>query len=84
MVDGLHILLQTRIKKSLAEFLPPFPAWGTGNASLPFLPTLPLLINFTVTFTKKRNLAIVLSGAGRGPRGRDGEGDLMNVQYKSI
>jgi hypothetical protein len=36
------------------ESLLPFPAWGTGNVSLPFLPTVPLLINFTVTFTKKK------------------------------
>jgi hypothetical protein len=31
-----------------------FLAWGTGNVSLSFLPTVPLLINFTVTFTKKK------------------------------
>jgi hypothetical protein len=31
----------------------------------------------------KKCLAISLSGAGRGLSGRDGEGDLTNVQYKS-
>jgi hypothetical protein len=36
------------------EFLLPFPVRGTGNASLSFLPPIPLLINFTVTFTKKK------------------------------
>jgi hypothetical protein len=29
-------------------------------------------------------LAIVLSGGGRVSRGRDGRGDLTNVQYKPI
>jgi hypothetical protein len=32
----------------------------------------------------KKSLAIVLSGAERGPRGRYGWGDLTNVQYKPI
>jgi hypothetical protein len=32
----------------------------------------------------KKPLAIVLSGVGRGRRGRDGGGDLTNVQYKFI
>jgi hypothetical protein len=32
----------------------------------------------------KKPLAIALSGAGRGPRGRDIGGDLTNVQYKPI
>jgi hypothetical protein len=36
------------------ESLLPFPAWGTGNVSLSFLHTVPLLINFTVTFTKSK------------------------------
>jgi hypothetical protein len=44
----------TKQKKRTYEFLLPFPVWGTGNASLSFLPTVPLLINFTVTFTKKK------------------------------
>jgi hypothetical protein len=30
----------------------------------------------------KRPLAIALSGAGWGSRGRDGEGHITNVQYK--
>jgi hypothetical protein len=45
---------RARNKKYPSESLLPFPAWGTGNASLSFLPTVPLLINFTVTFTKKK------------------------------
>jgi hypothetical protein len=28
--------------------------WGTENASFFFLPTVPLLINFTVTFAKNK------------------------------
>jgi hypothetical protein len=32
----------------------------------------------------KKALAIALSGAGKGSIGRDGEGDITNVQYKPI
>jgi hypothetical protein len=32
----------------------------------------------------KKPLAIALSGAGRGLRGRDNGGDVTNVQYRSI
>jgi hypothetical protein len=32
---------------------------------------------------RRKLLAIVLSGVGRGLRGRDGGGDLTNLQYKS-
>jgi hypothetical protein len=32
----------------------------------------------------KKPLAVALSGAGRWLRGRDGGGDLTNVQYKPI
>jgi hypothetical protein len=32
----------------------------------------------------KKPLAIALSGAGRGSRGRDDGGDVTNIQYKPI
>jgi hypothetical protein len=32
----------------------------------------------------KKPLAIALSGAGRGLRGRDGGSELTNIQYKPI
>jgi hypothetical protein len=41
-------------------------------------------LHILVQNTTMKPLLIVLSGAGRESRGRDGRGDLTNVQYKPI